>query len=313
MTAHEKSDLFAILDKGSVPLEASARAFLEAVVGRAPPPLGGTVDLIKDPELHKDERTAEGKPKFEKKRFAGPLVKSSLSPRDVEQGSLGNCYFAAAMSAIAEQYPEKLAKAMEDNKDGTFTFNFKERDWATGRLRNVKVKVDGDLYVKVSGTPLYGRSAGDKTPQKMELWFPLFEKAYAQYKGSYHAIGEGGWASEVFQDVLGFEPATQNINESAAGQQRAWKTVTQAVDNKWPLCACTFGEKQEPRYTNSGVFANHAYTVLGYEEKNGKRYVKLRNPWGSDEPSGNGKDDGIFAMELSKFVHLYESFEIGKP
>ena len=41
LSAGEKKDLGQILDAGTVPLEPSAKAFLEAVLGRTPPPSGG--------------------------------------------------------------------------------------------------------------------------------------------------------------------------------------------------------------------------------------------------------------------------------
>ena len=46
--------------------------------------------------------------------------------------------------------------------------------------------------------------------------------------------------------------------------------------------------------------------MLGCSERNGKRYVTLRNPWGESEPKGNGANDGIFEIEFSKVAKLFQ-------
>jgi hypothetical protein len=44
--------------------------------------------------------------------------------------------------------------------------------------------------------------------------------------------------------------------------------------------------------------------------RNKKRFVVLRNPWGEDEPTGDGKDDGIFECPLKTFKTAYEALTI---
>ncbi len=140
----------------------------------------------------------------------------------------------------------------------------------------------------------------------MELWFPLVEKAYAQWKGSYNAIGNGGLSSEVFEEVLGRAGQDMSISEGRA--EAVWNTLKAAVDRKSPVSAGTYGESDEARYTNTGVYADHSYSVFGYEVKNGEKYVILRNPWGESEPyPGDGKNDGIFSLKLKDFTHLYQT------
>ena len=47
--------------------------------------------------------------------------------------------------------------------------------------------------------------------------------------------------------------------------------------------------------------------MVGYKEEGGKKFVQLRNPWGESEPAGDGKNDGVFYLELSKFTTLYQT------
>jgi hypothetical protein len=265
----------------------------------------GVVDLP-DPALHKDELDANGKPRFAMKRFTGPLFKDGVDMADVEQGQLGDCYFPSAMAALAKAQPEAIKNMIKDNGDGTYTVTFKKKDWSSGRYVDVPIKVDGDLWVRAWGGPLYGSAGGDKSEKGMELWFPLIEKAYAQWKGSYNAIGNGGMSSQVFQECIGRDAVSKSIEYMGADE--LWQSIKNAVDNHLPASAGTHGEEEDALYTNTGVYADHSYSIVGYKEKNGERYVTLRNPWGESEPAGNGPNDGVFDLKLADFQKLYETF-----
>ncbi|MBI5493722.1 MAG: hypothetical protein HY904_01775 [Deltaproteobacteria bacterium] len=260
---------------------------------------------IKDPALHKDELNADGTPRFALKRFTGPLFKDGVDASDVKQGQIGDCYFPSAMAAIAKAQPDAIQKAITDNGDGTYTVTFKEVDYR-GNVKNKEVTVDGDLYVRSWGGPLYGSAGGDTSPEKMELWFPLIEKAYAAYKGSFNSIGNGGSSSDVFQTILG--KPRYDVNTQWESADKVWSTIKKSVDAKLPVSAGTHGEDQSALYTNTGVYADHSYSVLGYKEENGTKFVQMRNPWGESEPwPGDGKNDGIFFIKLDDFMKLYDN------
>ncbi len=294
-------DSFSVAASDGVNNTAFTESAGNVTVPGAPP---DDVDLIPDPALHADELDASGKPRFNTVRFTGPLFVDGPTPGDVQQGQIGNCYFPAAIAAIAQSNPDALANMVKDNGDGTYTVTFKERDWATGKSRDVPITVDGDLYARSYGGALYGRSSNSSDPKRMELWFPLVEKAYAQWKGSYDTIGNGGHVSDVFEDVLGGRAGYMTVSYNV---DRVWQTIVDSVDSKRAVGAGTYGESDNGRYTNTGVYANHAYSILGYEEANGERYVVLRNPWGESEPAGNGANDGVFKLKLEEFSKLYQS------
>lgn len=265
----------------------------------------GTID-IPDPALHKDELDANGKPKFTTQRFTGPLFKDGVSPEDVQQGQLGDCYFPAAMAALAKAHPEVIQNMIKDNGDGTYTVTWKKKDYSSGKYVDVPVKVDGDLYARAWGGPLYGSCAGDKSTKGMELWFPLIEKSYAQWKGSYNTIGSGGLSCDVWEAAMGKPAVSESINYT--GADKLWGEIKAGVDAKRPVGAGTYGEEENAKYTNTGVYADHAYSILGYKEKDGVKYVTMRNPWGESEPAGDGKDDGIFDLKFDDFRKLYQTF-----
>lgn len=269
---------------------------------------GGNGVNLPDPDVLKDDKTADGKPKFGVTRFTGPLFIDGPKPADVRQGAIGDCYFPAALASIAHSDPQAIENMITDNEDGTYTVRFFESSYGSSG-RPVEIKVDGDLYARSYGGPVYGGSLGSGTqPDKMELWFPLVEKAYAQWKGSYEAIGNGGHSGKVMSEVLGAPNSYENI--STYNADKVFASIQRGGAAGHPMTAGTYGSHDSARYTNTGVYANHAYSVLGAVEEDGKKYVMLRNPWGQSEGGNDGKNDGFFRLELSEFVNLYQSWSI---
>jgi hypothetical protein len=271
---------------------------------------------ISDPTVwSKKHVDNDGKATLSTNRFSGPLFIDGPSMEDVKQGNLANCYFASAAASIAHTDAEKLQEIIQDNGDGTYTFTFQKRDFY-GRMTPKKVTVDADLYVKSEGssTPMYGNSNGaERGLDKMELWFPLLEKAYAAFKGNaYDNIGNGGTPSDVMAEVLGAQTSYDKLTPRSA--DRIWNNLKEAQENGWPATATTYGKDsaEAERYAGERVYPWHVYSVMGVEEKDGEKFVKIRNPWGNTEPGYDGKNDGIFTLSLERFTHFYMGVDIGK-
>ncbi len=272
---------------------------------------------LKDPTLHHEEMTADGKPKFSMERFMGPLFDADGADyKDVTQGNLGDCYFPASIATIAFHKPGTFEKIIQQKREVDQTtgeekvwyeVHFQKYDWQTSKFKDEVVKVDGDLYVRSWGGPLYGSDDGVRTPKDMELWFSILEKAYAEWKGdSYEAIGNGGQMSQVFEDILGLKTSSMGIYD----KDRVWSQIKDSVDKHRPIGAGTHGDDQEALYANTGVYADHAYSIIGYKtDDKGVKYVHLRNPWGESEPYpyDDGKNDGIFYLKLDTFMKLYQT------
>jgi len=234
-------------------------------------------------------------------RFTGPLFVDGAKPTDVQQGSIGNCYVPAAMAAMAQACPDAIASMFRDNGDGTYTVRLYDTSWVPVP-KQVLVTVDGELYARGS-SPMYGKSIGTSGAEQMELWFPLFEKAYAVFRGGYDVVGQGGAGGKVMSHVLGSYDDYTDVPSSTADV--VWQKLFGAVSAGHPTTAGTHGQGESHRYMNSGLYANHAYSVLGAREEGGQRFVTLRNPWGSSEAGNDGKNDGIFELPFEKFMHLF--------
>jgi hypothetical protein len=283
----------------------------------------GNFDLP-DPAL----TTKDAQRNYGKARFAGPLFVNGVDWTDPVQGAIGNCYEPSGTGSVAWADPESIVNRIKEvpvldaagQRMGTkYQVTFFDVDW-NGTATKVVQEVDGDLWVRSSGSPLYGATlSSPRTQQQMELWYSIQEKARAQWQGGYEATGQGGIPGEVASQLLGRPYEFEYVSESPAAAERIYQLIRQgasqtAVGKKnWAMTAGTYGHDQEARYAGEGVYANHAYTVVGASEQNGIKYVELRNPWGQSEPSGNGANDGIFKLPLAKFVHLYQSLNYVDP
>ncbi len=103
---------------------------------------------------------------------------------DVFQGSVGDCYFVARLSALAHADPENIRKLVAPLGDGTYAVRF---------VRNGVpdyVRVDADLWLRSDGVkPAYA-----KFGEEGALWVAIVEKAFAiarSDKGNYDSISGG--------------------------------------------------------------------------------------------------------------------------
>jgi Calpain family cysteine protease len=197
---------------------------------------------------------------------------------------------------------------MHSNPDGAVTVTLFQKDMQ-GKLEKHEVRVDPDLLVS-SGPDgdkaVYASSADPTVAGKPEMWVPLLEKAYAQLKGGYDQIGNGGDPADALEALTGVKSKTLTGGarldriEMGLGQRMAhvfkvnpelftgpmlqareknkdaaWERLRQSTERKDPMVATTY---HEPELLQSGLLPMHAYTVVGVEEKDGRKLVALRNP-----------------------------------
>lgn len=237
-------------------------------------------------------------------QFTGPLFAGTPDIHGAHQGFLGDCYLVSAVGALAQHRPRLLQDIIRDNGNGTYTVTFKELD-DKGTCTEVPITVDGHLYVNARGTPLYGFSSGPLAPDRMELWFPLLEKAYATWKGGYDAMGNGGLACDALEALTGQRGIYVQLDGTLSDAQ-VWHELQEITRLRLPVVSSTNGETAEAQFTNSGLYSWHAYVVVGCHEQDGKKYVTVRNPWGEPDPFHQGcMEDGFIQMELHQFTRNF--------
>lgn len=294
-TPELKAELQALLAQHADAFEPAAHSELKAFVDATP----ARRDVADPKVLDKHATSVAWNPVGP----TGTLYVDGVSFDDVVQGSIANCYMVSAFSALAEANPDLIKNAIKDNGDGTFDVRFFEKD-AYGSFKPVTVTVDSDIATDFGTKNKYAKARDGN-----EEWVTVLEKAYAQWKGGYEAIGNGGRSGDVFEALTGKRANWTSTTYTPA--DRIYSSISTAIAAHKPVTAGTFGKDSGVDYTGTGVYAWHAYTVLGASEDNGTKYLQLRNPWGNTEPGSDGKDDGIFKMKLDDFMKLYNSVYLG--
>ncbi len=205
----------------------------------------------------------------------GNLFNGTPSRNDGKQGQLGDCYFIAALSAIADRSPDAVRNLFIDNSDGTYSVRFYaqagQADYVTV---NRRLPTNSGGRLEYSG---YGFSIASTATT---VWIALAEKAYAQWNETgnegrdgtnrYSAI-EGGWMSNVNAQVLGYNSSNYAFSTTPKASLVSAIAAGRSV---------TLGTKSG---VGDGLVGSHAYTVSGYNEVTDT--FTLYNPWGTSHPS----------------------------
>jgi hypothetical protein len=242
-----------------------------------------------------------------------------ITPCDIRQGALGDCYFLCALSSLAEQ-PELIRRLFDVTTVNEFG------------ICSVWLNINGgwksyilDEYFPSVQTRNGFDLAFSKTDQK-ELWVILLEKAYAKAYGSYWDI-IGGDPVHALRDLTG---APYDRIEDYSDLNVAWEKLKLHNAQNFIITCFTKSTEVTEEKSGEGLVSGHAYSILDVREvmdSRGKlaRLVQIRNPWGKFEWTGNfsdnsplwtpqakaelkieTKDDGVFWMPFEDFVQYFE-------
>ncbi|XP_061660339.1 calpain-5-like [Syngnathoides biaculeatus] len=234
------------------------------------------------------------------------LFVEGVSAHDLNQGSVGNCWFVAACSCLALK-PNLWKKVIPDWKEqewdskhpenyaGIFHFQF----WVFGEW--VDVVVD-DRLPTINGELIYCHSKDNN-----EFWSALLEKAYAKLSGCYESL-EGGNTGDAVVDFSG--AVAEAINLEAEVYYKDQEKLDHLfadllkVYDRGGIISCSI--KAEPHELElklaNGLVKGHAYSVtavnrvrlghglLAYFKNETIPMIRMRNPWGKTEWNGAWSD-----------------------
>jgi hypothetical protein len=268
---------------------------------------------------------------------AGTFFHETAEFFDPVQGAVANCYYIAALSAIAWATPFRIAhltRATGVNQDQfNDLVNFYKPD--TGGTLDKAIQVTEMLPLTMSGDFIYCRSS-----ESGETWPAIYEKAFAKLKTGTNTdmpdITQTAWGDCVW--------ATAQLN---GGTRNYFDTASRSADDLWnilrshclsyrtfdPMTAWTYSSgdasPDHVDYSSAHVVGSHCYTVLGWAYRDCKRWIVLRNPWGSYEATASVLDatismydvswwrpitlknpDGVFAMEIGAFKKYFAGFGV---
>ncbi|KAF4499275.1 micromolar calcium activated neutral protease 1 (capn1) [Fusarium agapanthi] len=238
---------------------------------------------------------------FEKACFYidGPTAK------DVRQGRDGDCWLMAALCTLSEKpgLIECLCVA-HDQDVGVYGFVFYR---------------DGAWISEI---------VDDLCQHPQETWLPLLEKCYAKAHGDYGAI-EGSFGGEGIEDLTG-GVTSELLTTDILDKEYFWKEELLKVNQEF-LFGCNTGIWGRGWGERKGIVELHAYSIQKAVEIDGKRLLKLKNPWRKGEwtgpwrRTGDGSkewtaewlqkldhrfgDDGDFWISYEDLLRKYQAFE----
>lgn len=255
---------------------------------------------------------------------------------DPVQGAVANCYYIAALSAVAWATPYRIAHLTRAIGQGQQQFtNLAKFYKPDGAGLDKEIEVTDTVPVNsTSGNFIYCRSS-----EAGEIWPAVMEKAFAKLETGtstdHPDITATGWGDPVY--------ATAQLN---GGHRSYYGNDTLSADQIWdlvrgnsmgrrtfnPMTCWTYGTAPDGLdYSDANIVGSHAYTVLGWDYHCAKKYLIIRNPWGQKEgtvgsrsgtvymhdiswwrPIQLANPDGTFAIEASAFKQYFAGLGVAK-
>ncbi|KAI0147194.1 hypothetical protein GGR57DRAFT_493975 [Xylariaceae sp. FL1272] len=232
--------------------------------------------------------------------FEKPTFLKDIDGADIKQGGLGNCWFIASLSALANVEDAVKRVCVEyDTRIGIYGFVFfRDGEWIYSIVddklyltspnwdnpsmqRDLLNQIDRESpekdYRKTYQTGSKALFFGQCKNQN-ETWVALIEKAYAKAHGDFGSLA-GGWIGEGLEDLTG-GVTTELLATDILDLDEFWENEMSKVNQEF-FFGCSTGLLDGGYGYREGIREGHAYVVMDARTlKNGERLVKLRNPWG---------------------------------
>lgn len=229
------------------------------------------------------QRTSKSQqPDISRELFANNSPASAIKPEAISQGTIGDCYFLAALAGVARQNPDVIKNMIKDNKNGTYTVTFPNDK---SHPVTVSAPTDAELGLYNGGS-------------KYGTWAIVAEKAFGRYqqlykgKGGYTPAegGDGGGRMETANKLLTGKDSNKLMVPTTSEADLA-KAMQDAFTSKPPkeITCGIYGNKGKNGRTAGGYPTGHAYTIVGFTpDGKGGGEVVVRNPWGGQDGTTNG-------------------------
>jgi len=210
-------------------------------------------------------------------------ITHDINAEQVRMGHLGNCYFMANLSSVAEEDSNLLKNSLSTNKNH-YVVKFAGAQNSPVEI-SAPTKAEQQVFAR-------GKDAD---------WVRIFEKANRKLTGK-SLIDGGGFASDAMQLLTGEKPDHYML---ARGHNDA---IFNAMDTaKKSHLAMVVGSKGN---ATNGIVEGHFYSVKKFDLDKGE--VVLRNPWAFPLSEKNHNPEnfpklgpGTFKMTVQQFEQQY--------
>ena len=255
------------------------------------------------------------------------ILPEEISPNDIIQGCLNDLYFLSVLGSLCKcpRIIEKLFFIKEKTKEHLYGVYFNIH----GQWKLVLI----DDFFPISDEKNNIKFVFSHCKNK-EIWVNLLEKAWAKVNGCYAQIGGKFTPYEIY-DILTeayTEVVNLNINKKNDSKENIWKKIVEAYSNDFIIIAVT---NKNSSVQEIGLMPGNTYILSTLNEindgKNTERLLKLSNPWGDAEFSGDWsessskwndeikkklnfseKNDGDFFISFDDFINYFSSLGIVK-
>ena len=193
---------------------------------------------------------------FTKEKGYSLFGKNGVTPQDMRQGAIGNCWFISAASALSEKAGrlEKVFLNDDISDNGIYAVQL----YTLGIPHTVIV--DDYLPLEKWGDEyhtMYAKPGGDKS-----IYGPILEKAFAKYHGNYEHIigGNPGTAVKTLYGAPWSQFEHKNVDVDTL-----WNAL-KASDENDDVIQCGTNGSNHFRQGTEGLALGHAYTVIGVKE-----------------------------------------------
>lgn len=248
-----------------------------------------------------------------------------ITPSDIQQGVLGDCWLLAGLATLAAR-DDRLSKIFA-NKDPRYP-----PDGLIGvkvRVLNKPMLVTIDDFIPVISTKngyahIFARPSTDE-----DNWACLAEKAVAKMFGNYGQLVAGD-TQEIWRMLTGAPTAVYKVKDYVNKTEELFNLL-QGTFKKGFL---HMGHLNDPKFN---LEEGHAFSIMGVHElldpqkAVAYRLIRINNPhgvegkyngdWADNDPKWTpnfkaqvpeyvNADDGQFFMDLNQFIDTFEVFMV---
>lgn len=260
------------------------------------------------------------------------LFKGGATADDLVQGQLEDCWFLAALATVCTASTGKNTNWIEEHicvahhpRIGVYGFIFfRNGCWEDvviddllfvhspkyetlppeEQLRFRRDKRRYDTEARTGSKSLYFASSGTEG----ETWVPLIEKAFAKLNGDYAALNYG-FVCDAVESLTGGIYNCFHLHD-VLDRDKFWNEELMKVGergDKDRVFSCVITDPfvdGDGSQLVRGLKTEHAYSVIDAIEhpETKKRFLKIRNPWGS-----GGEWDGPWSDGSSEWTQLFPS------
>jgi len=164
-----------------------------------------------------------------------------------------------------------------------------------GKWRHIALDTSLPFHDSDAKTPANGRCVN-----KEEIWFPLLEKAFAKFVGTYEDLMNHGSVGGALVDMTGGCQESYDLPIDGS-EPYTWTTI-----KNWFAqgdIMCVMAEQEKARL---GIQPDHAYAIIDVAEIENMQLLRIRNGWESEWKGAMGDHDPLWQKHDLKDKLRYE-------